>query len=90
MFPLIIILALFGLAGFMAWLMHSLDDDQQAFKFFYFFLMLLFLLVAVYQVALLAYEPEVKLNYTAEDSHYWNCSNTTYDCFGEPEPWACA
>lgn len=72
MFPLILIITLFGLAGFMGWLMHTLDDNQQAFKFFYFFLMLMFLLVACYQTSLLAYEPEARLNYTVEAYTYGN------------------
>jgi len=73
----------------MAYVAFSLKDNQQTFKFFYFSLMLLFLVYGSYQVVLLAGEPVVMLNYTAEDSHVWNCSDATYDCFGEPEDWSC-
>lgn len=76
MFPIILVGSCFVLAAFMAWLAWNLDERQQAFKFFYFGLCLTFLVFGTWQVSFLAYQPDVKLNYTTEDSRYWDCNET--------------
>lgn len=93
MFPLILVGACFILAAFMIWLAWNLDESQQAFKFFYFGLCVLFLVYGAWQVSFLAYQPDVRLNYTEEDSLYWNCTKNVTDieagCSGIPTANSC-
>jgi len=89
MLPLAIVVGIFALAAFMGLLARSLNEKHQAFKLLCFGTMLFFLIFGAYQIALLPTVEEVKLNYTVEDSLYWNCSQLIYECWGTPYEEAC-
>lgn len=88
-----ILFVILAIAVMFGWLANNSRDSKHL-RFLFFGLMFIMVIFAAYNLAGLVVTPVSMLNYTTEDSFYWNCTRNVTDadafCDGAPEQLACA